>query len=127
MSPRKPAAPKVPAIVKRAQEVATGEDLMNLLKSLASRADYYRPQAPDISAALAGVNVDDFTDIDEDAKTVCKAGVETLSVYQFVHPKVGVTIRLLQKEASEAGVAEANAAAEAAAIAAELEESEQEV
>lgn len=98
MAPRKPAAPKLPAIVKRATEVQTGEDLMNLLKSMASRPEFYKPYAAAVSEALKVLNLEELTDLTDDERTVCKAGIEVLANHGFVHPKVGVAIRLLQKE-----------------------------
>lgn len=98
MAPRKPAAPKLPAIVKRATEVQTGEDLMNLLKNMASRVEFYKPHAAAVSEVLKTLNLEELTDLTDDERTVCKTAITVLANHGFVHPKVGVTIRLLQKE-----------------------------
>lgn len=91
--------PSVPGsgTITKAQKCKSKEDLFSILKTMASRPEYYSAAAPEIGVALSQKDLNEFG-MSADELTVARAGIECLTTYGFVHPKVGVTLRMFDKE-----------------------------
>lgn len=83
--------------ITKAKKCTTKEELFSILKIMASRPEYYSAAAPAIGTELAQKDLESF-ELSPDEMTVAQAGINCLTTYGFVHPKVGITLRMFDKE-----------------------------
>lgn len=95
------ATPKIPGAgtIDKVRKATDKEAIFSALKIMASRPEYYSEAAPLVKDELEkkDLSVMDMTD---EELVIVKTAIKTITEHGYVHPKIGVTLRMLSKKSS---------------------------